>query len=226
MLSTRFTWSVVLLIAAVSPAPAEDLSGEQIYKKHCAWCHGADGGGGKRYKMPLAGEKSAADLAKQITGTMPDDDPSKINSDDAKKVAVYIYEAFYSPAAQARSKPPRVELARLTVGQYRNAVADVVGSFRRSAKWDEQRRGLQGEYFAARGFQNNKLLIDRLDPQVMFDFGTEGPGEKFEANEFTIRWSGSVLAPETGDYDFIVKRGPALGERRDQTADRRLGQVR
>ena len=207
MLATRnyFLWSVVILVAAARPGRADELSGEQLYKKHCAWCHGAAGDGSKRYKMPLVGDKSVAELAKQIAGTMPEDDPTKITPDEAKRVAAYAFEAFYSPAAQARNKPPRVELARLTVGQYRNAVADVVGTFRQPTKWDDKQPGLKGEYYAARGFQQNKRLIDRLDPEVRFDFGTEGPGEKFEANEFTIRWSGSVLAPETGDYEFVVK---------------------
>ena len=39
-----------------------------------------------------------------------------------------------------------------------------------------------------------------------FDFGkgTPKPG-KFGEYEFSIRWEGSVVAPETGDYEFIVR---------------------
>ncbi len=50
-----------------------------------------------------------------------------------RQVAAYIYDAFYSKAAQARNpfRPARIELSRLTVRQYRNAVADLIGSFRR-----------------------------------------------------------------------------------------------
>ena len=47
-----------------------------------------------------------------------------------KSVADYIYDAFYSSAARARNQPARVELSRLTVNQYANVVADLVGSFR------------------------------------------------------------------------------------------------
>ena len=39
--------------------------------------------------------------------------------------------------------------------------------------------------------------------------------EKMGADEFTVRWEGSVIAEETGIYEFIVKtreRRPALGE--------------
>ena len=63
------------------------------------------------------------------------------------KVAAYIYETFYSKDAQARNKfrLPRIELSRLTVRQYRNAVTDLIGSFRNPGRWDDE-RGLKGEY--------------------------------------------------------------------------------
>src|SRR5205823_814265 len=103
-----------------------------------------------------------------------------------------------------RNRPARIELARLTVRQYRQAVADVVGSFRRPMAWGDQ-RGLKGEYFAGRRL-GGKATLDRTDPQVKFDFGTESPAPgKIEPHEFSARWSGSVLAPETGEYEFVVR---------------------
>ncbi len=75
-----------------------------------------------------------AGLARLIAKTMPEDAPGECVGEDAEKVAAYIYESFYSKAAQARNKfqAPRIELSRLTVRQYRSAVADLVGSFRDS----------------------------------------------------------------------------------------------
>ena len=49
--------------------------------------------------------------------------------EDATQVAAYIYEAFYSPQAQARLHPPEFDLARLTIAQYRTSVADSWGGF-------------------------------------------------------------------------------------------------
>ena len=43
------------------------------------------------------------------------------------------------------SSLPRIELSRLTVRQYRNSVADLIGSFRNRGRWDEK-RGLKGDY--------------------------------------------------------------------------------
>ena len=118
----------------VTAAPAR--TGEQIYRQQCAACHGAAGEGtDDHYPLPLVGERSVAGLARLIAKTMPEDAPGECVGEDAEKVAAYIYDAFYSKAAQARNKfqPPRIELSRLTVRQYRNAVADLVGSFRAPA---------------------------------------------------------------------------------------------
>jgi hypothetical protein len=187
-------------------AAAAGRTGEQIYRQLCAACHGNLGEGTPDLcPQPLAGNRSVAQLAQLVAKTMPKDDPGKCVGEDAQKVSAFIYDAFYSKAAQARNKPPRVELSRLTVRQYRNAVADLVGSFRTPGRWDGP-HGLRGEYFKSRRFSNNERVIDRIDGVVRFDFGEKGPDPaKFTPNEFSIRWEGSVLAPETGEYEFTVR---------------------
>ena len=202
----------VLAVASALLAPAivraEPATGEQIYRAMCASCHGASGEGTKiRYPRPLVGDHSVIQLSKLIAKTMPDNDPGACVGADADKVAAYIYDAFYSKTARERNRPARIELARLTVRQYRNAVADLIGSFRAApGKWDNK-RGLRAEYFSGRRFNNTQRVLDRLDPEVRFDFGTDSPaaGTKIEPHEFLIRWSGSVLAPETGEYEFIIR---------------------
>src|SRR5262245_2377682 len=47
--------------------------------------------------------------------------------------------------------------------------------------------------------------MERVDADVNFDFGTVGPDEKFDDFQFCIRWEGSVLAPDTGEYQFVVR---------------------
>jgi len=55
-------------------------------------------------------------------------------------------------------------------------------------------------------------MLERIDPNVQFDFGVESPvAGKLEAHEFVIRWTGSVLAPETGEYEFLVRTEHAPG---------------
>jgi cytochrome c553 len=202
---------LVLLALAVLMAPPqatadEGRTGEQIYRQRCASCHGAKGEGtDENYPRPLEGDRTVAQLSRLIARTMPKDAPEKCSAEDADKVAGYIHDTFYSREARERNKPPRVELARLTVRQYRNAVADLVGSFRSPGTWGDE-RGLKGEYFKSRQFRGGQRVLERIDPVVRFDFGTASPEpEKLDANQFSIRWQGSVLAPDTGEYEFIVR---------------------
>lgn len=202
---------MIVVLVPVGVGAAEDRGGEQIYRQQCASCHGAAGEGTpEEYPRALTGDRTAAQLARLIAKTMPADDPGTCVGTDADKVAAYIHEAFYSTAAQARNSPARIELSRLTVRQYRNAVADLVGGFRPAGETWDDRRGLRGEYFKSRRFRNNDRAFDRVDPTIMFDFGESSPDpETMEGDQFSIRWQGSVLAPETGEYEFIVRTGHA-----------------
>src|SRR5271168_3179412 len=126
------SWLILVLVPGTAVA-APGRTGEQIYKLQCASCHGAAGEGtDDHYPRALVGERPLANLARYIAKTMPEDDPGECVGEDADRVAAYIHEAFYSKAAQARNKfqPPRIELSRLTVRQYRSAVADLIGGFR------------------------------------------------------------------------------------------------
>ncbi len=189
---------------SVLPAVAEERSGEQLFKELCASCHGARGEGIKdKYAQPLIGERSLGELSEYIDKSMPEGEPEKCNAAESARIAKFMYDNFYSPAAQVRNKPARVELSRLTVRQYRQTVADLIGSFRGGMPRSDQ-RGLKAEYFKTRGHRDR--VFERIDPSVSFDFGTNGPEpEKFDAHQFSIRWEGSVVAPDTGVYDFVVR---------------------
>lgn len=181
-------------------------TGQRIYEKLCASCHGLAGEGtDEHYPHSLVGDKSVLELRQLIDKTMPKDAANECVGEDALKVAQYIHETFYSAMAQARHKPPRVELTRLTVRQYQNAVADLIGTFRGSGKW-EGAPGLRGEYYKSRQTRKENRVIERVDPAIRFDFKESSPEPgQIEPPEFSIRWHGAVLAPETGDYEFVLK---------------------
>jgi PA14 domain/Cytochrome C oxidase, cbb3-type, subunit III len=205
-LMRKFLGPLTLLIVPGIVVAADSRSGEQIYRQRCASCHGPAGEGTEEhYPQALTGKRTAAQLVRFISRSMPKDDPKKCTGADAEKVAAYIFDAFYSPAAQARNKPPRIELARLTVRQYRNAVADLIGSFRGSNTTVPE-RGLKASYFKSFGFRTRNRAFERTDPLVQFNFGEASPEpKKLEAHAFSIRWEGAVIAPETGEYDFVVR---------------------
>jgi mono/diheme cytochrome c family protein len=233
-------WAVLGVAAADEPA---ELPGSKIFQKLCAECHGKNGEGvPDKYDEPLQGNRSVESLAKRISRTMPDDDVGACVGDDAKEVAQYIYQAFYSPAAQARIRPQELDLARLTVEQYRASVADVVGRFRQGSEQVlDSERGLKAHYSGLllekppepdpaaqpapatdaqaqpekpkpKAEEKDKkdrprVKLDRIDPRISFSFGegSPAPEKQMDVQEFSIRWDGSVIAEETGMYEFIVQ---------------------
>jgi hypothetical protein len=195
----------LLALLPVSFAPAAAPNGEQIYKAQCARCHGARGEGTKRAQQRLEGERSVAQLADVIRKTMPENNPGSLSAEEARAVAVHVHDGFYSRVARERNRPARIELARLTVRQYRQAVADLVGSFR-SQRTEGKERGLKAEYFKSRRFSPRERVAERLDPQVDFDFRAEAPiAEKMEPHEFSIRWRGALIVDHTGEYEIVIR---------------------
>jgi hypothetical protein len=197
--------TTLLLLTLTAPP-----DGPALYKAQCARCHGGHGEGAKKYAKPLQGDLSVAQLGKLVRETMPEDNPNSLTEAESLAIAGWMHDRFYSAVARERVKPARIDLTRLTVAQYRNAVADLVGSFRTPIAWGNE-RGLNGEYFNSRGIRRDKRVLERLDAQVQFDFGT-GPAipDKMEPHDFSIAWSGSVLPPESGDYEFVVRTEHAV----------------
>jgi hypothetical protein len=200
--------SILLLVA--SPAMADDASvlkrGATVYRQECQRCHGAKGEGvaGKQDE-PLTGERSIEALAKYIQRTMPEDDPGSCSATDSQAVAAFIHGAFYSPEARARMNPVRRELQRLTHRQYQESIADLLAGFgpiRNASKTG----ALNAEYFQSKGMnKKERSALKRQDARVDFDFGTNSPAEGITADQFSIAWSGSLLAPESGTYEFRVR---------------------
>lgn len=197
-------FTLIVEIGGVSAA-ADGQSGEQIYKSLCSNCHGQNGEGDNRhYPQPLFGDRSVLELADYIEKSMPEKEPEKCVGEDARRVAEYIHSAFYSPIAQARLKPPRIELSRLTVRQFRYSVADLLAGFRGGETWTTE-RGLRGEYFKSRRQRREDRAFERIDPVVSFDFGESTPdNSQMKPEEFAIKWEGSVIAPDSGEYEFVL----------------------
>ena len=191
---------------------AAPRAGEVVYREDCMRCHGPVGQGvAGKADEPLVGEKSIAALAKYIAREMPEDDPGTLSLADATASAEHIHQAFYSAEARARNHPPRIELAHLTVRQYRESVADLLGSLRGGATTTES-GGLAGVYRErperdpAKPDQNRPEVTfkKQVDPVIDFDFGAKAPEKGTFAAQFSINWSGSVLVPDTGEYEFRI----------------------
>jgi len=201
-------------------AEDEHARGKAIYQTKCAKCHGDQGGGvADVYDETLYGDRPLAELIGIISETMPEKKPQECVGDDARAVAEYMYDSFYTAIARAKHSPARVEMTRMTVPQYLNSVADLMEPFLGRTQAGEP--GLKADYYRARNMSNDKRAFDRIDGGVNFDFGEGHPFDqqvkqkekdgkkpedepKYTAEEFSIRWSGSIIAEETGEYEFAI----------------------
>lgn len=205
---SRICLALMLGMALLASSPANAApkkpSGSTVYRQQCAKCHGSKGQGVKgKYDDELVGDWPIDKLIRYITKAMPDEHPEKCVGEEAVAVSQWMYDAFYSQEARLRNKPVRIDLVHLTNRQYVNTVADLLkeSTGRDDVKVTEH--GLRGTYYNSRGF--GKKAFDRLDPHVSFDFAQGSPDEKIGKDEFSMRWAGSIIAEENGDYEFYVK---------------------
>ena len=204
----RAAWLMLFAVTAwacpVLRADEDGGRGEALFAKQCASCHGKQGEGTKRHNKPLGGERSLAQLTKLIQETMPEGQPGSLDSEEAQAVAAHVFDRFYSQTAKERNAPARISVVRLTVPQFRNAVADIIASFRGYPGWSSE-RGLQGDYFKSRNYRKEDLVAERVDPVVDFNWGTEPPVQGIDAKQFAVRHRGSIRPPVTGEYQFIIR---------------------
>ena len=208
-----------------------------IFRTKCAACHGADGQGvADAYKKPLRGDHSLDELAQIIEETMPEENPDECVGEEARLLAEFVRREFYSRAGDLSA--PRFALARLTVDQYRNSIADTIGRLapvqasptddwrfasRRRSPTDSV-PGLRGEYYQSRGMSKADSLGQyRSDTRIDFDFGDGSPVPTISADQFTIIWEGGLFADHTGHYEFRVstQNGARLYLNLDSQASRR-----
>jgi PA14 domain len=64
--------------------------------------------------------------------------------------------------------------------------------------------GLTAQYYSdpGTGTRFNTLVLTRTDATVDFNWGTGSPASGVQSDEFSVRWTGQVLAPVTGNYTF------------------------
>ena len=185
--------------------------GKQIYAESCIDCHG-DGGSGVQgaFEEALQGELSLTELGHLIERTMPEDDAESCVGEDAQAVAAYVHDTFYSLQARITNgltPAPRVELVRMTVEQYQNAAADLLGYFTPEVKTSgDAEPGLRAEYFQSKGMSKaDKRKLERVEYEIDYDFGDKSPTDDITADQFAIIWNGSLTPPSTGYYEFRVR---------------------
>lgn len=187
------------------------MRGAAIYAKQCIECHGEKGQGVEgAYEKPLAGDRSLDWLTRRIERTMPEGQADECVGDDAAAVSAYLYDRYYSPKASGENrKPMGRSLQRLTVEQHRQSLADLVASFREQTPAANQ-YGLWVQVYPSRDMRKD-ALVERVEPTADANYTAEHPlYEKFDVKGHSVRWSGSLLAAETGEYEIVVRTDQAM----------------
>ena len=83
-------------------------------------------------------------------------------------------------------------------------VAPVESAVLRPAGGKERETGLRGEYFANPNFEGQPLMT-RIDPAVDFEWGGGAPAAGFPEDHFSIRWTGLLVPPETGEFELSTR---------------------
>lgn len=63
--------------------------------------------------------------------------------------------------------------------------------------------GLKGEYYTGTNFEHK--VFTRIDPTISFNWLGGIPGPGMPESYYSIRWTGKLLAPTTGEYKFSAK---------------------
>ncbi|QDT27948.1 DUF1592 domain-containing protein [Gimesia panareensis] len=194
-----------MLLTSVRAADNKPINGAQIYQKMCVSCHAKNGQGVTDKANPFHGRKTLQELTMLIDETMPEEDPELCQGKEAEQVAQFVFERFFSPE-EDKGNASRIQLTHLTVRQYLYTTADLMSHFLGNARVTSKENGLRAEYFSSRRFNGKDRVEKRIDPVVDFQFGDKKPLEKIKnAEEFSMKWEGSVYVEETGDYEFILK---------------------
>ncbi len=175
---------------------ADALAGRSVFAAQCASCHGGAGFTSSTLGVlrhvgtlkPASGMRLGGALTGLDTPTLR----------DAWQTAPYLHDGSAATIAEAISAHNNVALSATQLAQVSAFVAQI--GKEEPAVVPSGNGGLLGEYF------NNLTLagapaLTRVEA-VDFGWGTGSPGPAVGSDNFSARWTGSVLAPATGSYRF------------------------
>jgi YVTN family beta-propeller protein len=180
-------------------------AGKAVFEaKTCASCHGGTAFTVSASNNPEDIGTMTAASGKRLGGTLSGIDIPTLR--DAWATAPYLHLGSAATLGEAIVAHDGLTL---TAGELADLVAYVreIGSQEASAPGEPpppppptSGTGLTGKYY------NNKTLsgtpaLQRIEA-VNFGWGTNSPGPGVNANNFSVRWTGTVKAPATGSYKF------------------------
>lgn len=63
--------------------------------------------------------------------------------------------------------------------------------------------GMKGEYYNGTNFEEK--VLTRIDPEIHFNWFQQSPAPGVNQSYFSVRWTGKLLAPASGKYEFSAR---------------------
>ena len=179
--------------------------GESLFAAQCASCHGDRGQGtSEHYADPLHGDGSIEELTSIIADTMPEEDPDLVVGDQARAVAQYIYDAFYSADSRKKTQTVRPLFSRLTADQFRRSLTHLYTAFDTHHGGDHQ-PGLWMEIRNGYRWKKESHRVEKAIRQIDFDFGRDDPADGVKADDYGVDISGCLTVPHSGFYEIVLR---------------------
>ena len=107
---TLYFTLLLIYVATMEQAIAQEPSGIVLFRKHCSHCHGNNGAGSESYPDPLRGNLSVTQLASYIDKEMPEDDPSQVTGENCRDHS-RNYSFFFLLSHCAEKRKARLDLS-------------------------------------------------------------------------------------------------------------------
>jgi YVTN family beta-propeller protein len=195
----------VASLSAFEPSPrrnadgtlsADAVAGRTLFAAQCAVCHGGTNFTNSALgNLPNIGTIKASS-GRRLGGTLTGIDPPTLR--DAWQTAPYLHDGSAATIADAIAAHNNVTLSAAQRDQVAAFVAQI-GS-QEPAVTSTANGGLRGDYYNNISLSGTPVLT--RTEAVNFDWGSGSPGGGVATNNFSARWTGSVLASTTGSYRF------------------------
>ena len=131
---------------------------------------------------------------------------SKISGREDSDGGTVVFANPNAPVTTVTFGADGIYVLRLTVSDGAVTVSDDVTITVNPAPIIGSGTGLLGEYFndPNNGSHFVTFVRGRLDPTVNFDWPSSSPAAGVSADNFSVRWTGQVQAPVTGNYTFTT----------------------
>jgi len=174
------------------------VSGRTLFATQCASCHGGSAFTDSASNVPHDVGTIKSSSGSRLGGALTGIDTPTLR--DVWLTAPYLHDGSASSITAAIRAHRNLLLAPTDLANVAAFTQQVGGEEPAVTPIVPTGTGLSGQYFASTTLTGAATLT--RTEAVNFDWGTSAPGTGVAADNFSVRWTGQVSAPTTGNYVF------------------------